>query len=340
MFREQGYRLPAEWEPQSGVQLTWPHADTDWAPMLDDITKTYETMAREISKRESLLVVVPRGTTVHADCQVVNIDTDDTWARDHSFISLTGDGRPTLLLDFCFNGWGEKFAARQDNAINRRLYDEGAVSGQYVDHLDFVLEGGSIESDGRGTIFTTSSCLLAPHRNQPLTKDEIEERLKTYLCADRVLWIDHGHLTGDDTDGHIDTLVRICPDDTLLYVGCDDPEDEQYEELSLMEEQLRTFRTAEGRPYRLLRLPMPRPILNSELNSRLPATYANFLVINGAVLCPTYGQPDLDREALATIGQAFPHRDIIGIDCRTIIEQHGSLHCCTMQYPEGCLPIP
>ena len=318
MINKKAYRLPAEWEPQSGVQLTWPHAKTDWAPMLSEVTKTYEEMAREIRRREPLLIVGP--------------PTNDTWARDHGFISLV----PSLLLDFCFNGWGEKFPAQQDNAINRRLYEDGSVKGEYVDHLDFVLEGGSIESDGKGTIFTTSCCLLAPHRNQPLTKEQIEERLKEYLYADRVLWIDHGQLTGDDTDGHIDTLVRIAPDDTLLYVGCDDPQDEQYEGLRLMEEQLRTFRTIDGKPYTLKKLPMPRPIFDED-GQRLPATYANFLIINGAVLCPTYAQPDLDAEALHIIGEAFPDREIVGIDCHSLIKQHGSLHCCTMQFPIGVL---
>lgn len=328
MQNEKQYRLPAEWEPQSGIQLTWPHANTDWAPMLKEIEKTYNEMAEAIQRYEPLLIVGP--------------PSNDTWARDHGFLTLVSsqDASP-LLLDFCFNGWGEKFRSDLDNALNRRLFDEGRFKGEYVDHLDFVLEGGSIESDGRGTIFTTSCCLLAPHRNQPLTKDEIEARMKQYLCAERVLWIDHGQLTGDDTDGHIDTLVRICPDDTLLYVGCDDPADEQYHELHLMEEQLKTFRTIDGKPYRLLRLPSPRPIYDyytehgRRKRERLPATYANFLIINGAVLCPTYHQEDLDRQALAVIAEAFPGRDIIGIDCRSIIKQHGSLHCCTMQFPEG-----
>jgi len=323
------WRLPAEWEPQEGVQLTWPHARTDWAPMLDEITAVYHQMTREIAERERLMVVAPEDAAY--DMLRIVCDTNDTWARDHGFISLVDDQGHRRLLDYCFNGWGEKFPAVLDNAINRRLYDLGEITGEYVDCLDFVLEGGSIESDGKGTVFTTSSCLLAPHRNQPLTKAQIEERLKHDLCAERILWIDYGHLTGDDTDGHIDTLVRICPDDTILYVGCDDPEDEQYEDLRRMEAQLTTFRTLDGRPYRLKKLPLPRPIY--EDNDRLPATYANFLVINGAVLCPTYGQSDLDDEALHTIGEAFPGRDIIGIDCRPVICQHGSLHCCTMQYP-------
>jgi agmatine/peptidylarginine deiminase len=312
------WRLPAEWEPQWGVQLTWPHAGTDWAPMLEEITATYKEMACEIEKREELLIV--------------GEPSNDTWARDHGFITLVDDEGHARLLDFCFNGWGEKFAAELDNAINRRLYDEGKLKGEYVDCLDFVLEGGSIESDGKGTVFTTTGCLLAPHRNQPLSKEQIEERLKRELHAERILWIDYGNLTGDDTDGHIDTLVRICPKDTLLYMGCDDPDDEQYEDLRLMEEQLKTFRTLEGKPYRLMKLPMPRPIIFD--GERLPATYANFLVVNGAVLCPTYAQPDLDAEALRVISQAFPDREIVGIDCRSIIKQHGSLHCCTMQYPK------
>ena len=337
--KEAVWRLPAEWEPQEGVQLTWPHAATDWAPILDEITATYEVMAREIAKRERLLVIAPKGEDLSPlTSHLFPLPSNDTWARDHGFISLVDDQGHRRLLDFRFNGWGEKFAADLDNALNRRLYDAQALTGDYVSCLDFVLEGGAIESDGQGTVFTTSGCLLAPHRNQPLSQAEIETRLKRVLHAERILWIDHGNLIGDDTDGHIDTLVRICPDDTLLYVGCDDPDDPQYEELHLMEAQLRTFRTLQGQPYRLLKLPMPRPIYESDFNAegehdRLPATYANFLVINGAVLCPTYNQPDLDAEALRLIAQAFPGREIVPIDCRAVIRQHGSLHCCTMQFP-------
>ena len=326
------WRLPAEWEPQSMVQLTWPHAKTDWAPMLDEITKTYEEMASAISSREGLLIVAPAGFSPTINCQLSIINSNDTWARDHGFITLVDDEGDARLLDYCFNGWGEKFEADLDNAINRRIYNEGKVKGEYVDCLDFVLEGGSIESDGEGTIFTTSCCLLAPHRNQPMSKAEIEERLKHDLCAERVLWIDYGHLVGDDTDGHIDTLVRIAPNYTLLYIGCDDEADEQYDDLKKMERQLMTFRTLKGEPYKLVKLPSPRAIYDED-GERLPATYANFLIMNGAVLVPTYNQPDLDAEAMRLIGEVFPDREIVGIDCRSVIKQHGSLHCCTMQYP-------
>ena len=334
--------MPAEWEPQSMVQLTWPHEATDWAPILADITAVYEEMAREISKREGLLIVAPEGTHLPSPLthHLTPITSNDTWARDHGFITveelspITHQPSP-ILLDFCFNGWGEKFEATLDNQINRHLYEQGLVKGTYEDHLDFVLEGGSIESDGKGTIFTTSCCLMAPHRNQPLSRQEIEERLKTYLGAERIVWLEHGSLMGDDTDGHIDTLVRICPDDTLLYTGGD----EDHPDLALMEQELQALRTLDGKPYRLLKLPLPRPVYDLPLprpvydeGERLPATYANYLVINGAVLVPTYAQPDLDAEALRIIGEAFPDREIIGIDCCPVIRQHGSLHCCTMQY--------
>ena len=319
--------MMAEWEPQSMVQLTWPHKNTDWAPILPEITSVYEEMAREIAKRESLLIVAPEGFPVPKafNVQRSTFTSNDTWARDHGFISVEDNGN-LILLDFCFNGWGEKFEAAFDNAINRHLYEQGLVRGTYEDHLDFVLEGGSIESDGKGTVFTTTCCLMAPHRNQPLTQAQIEDRLKQYLGAERIVWINHGSLIGDDTDGHIDTLVRICPDDTLLYIGAD----ADHPDLVAMEEELRTLRTLNGRPYRLLRLPLPRPIYDGD--DRLPATYANYLVINGAVLVPTYAQSDLDAEALRTIALAYPDRDIVPIDCRPVIRQHGSLHCCTMQY--------
>lgn len=302
----------AEWEPQSAVQLTWPHKDTDWAPILPEITAVYGEMKREIESRETVVVVD-------------DIPHNDTWARDHGFITVEENGQ-LILLDFKFNGWGEKYAAELDNDINRQLYEQQLVKGIYESHLDFVLEGGSIESDGKGTIFTTTCCLMAPHRNQPLTQQEIEQQLKEWLGAERIVWINHGSLIGDDTDGHIDTLVRIAPNDTLLYIGADD----EHPDLLLMEQELQQLRTIDGHPYRLLRLPMPRPIYDD--GERLPATYANYLVINGAVLVPTYNQPDLDQEAISTIGKAFPDREIIGIDCRAVIRQHGSLHCCTMQY--------
>lgn len=345
--------LPAEWAPQSGVQLTWPHAATDWKPYLEEITQMFLQMAREIAKRELLLVVTPNKAATKAQLAkaldsesmarviIQEIDTNDTWARDHAPITLVSTHKAkgffvkNHLLDFKFNGWGEKFEWQKDNAINLQLYYNGVFHAAMENHTDFVLEGGAIESDGRGTIMTTSSCMLAPHRNQPLDKGKIEERLRNQFHAQRVVWIDHGQLMGDDTDGHIDTIVRMAPNNTLLYVGCDDNDDPHYDDFAALEQQLKGLKTLDGRPYRLLRLPMPDAIYDN--GDRLPATYANFLIINGAVLVPTYQQEEKDQQALATIQQAFPDRELVAIDARTAIRQHGSLHCLTMQYPEGVI---
>ena len=338
--------LPSEWYPQSGVQLTWPHAGTDWRDMLPEVTACYLRMAYEIASREPLLIVTPERAQVEAllkekfpshvlgQIRWAECPTDDTWARDHGFITLVREDGPELL-DFRFNGWGRKFPADKDNRINASLYDAGAFNGVRVDNDDFVLEGGSVESDGRGTVFTTSMCLLAPNRNQPMTREEIERRLMSELCADRVVWLDHGSLTGDDTDGHIDTTVRTAPDDTLVYTGCDDSGDGQYEDFRMLEEQLRGLRTADGQPYRLLRLPMPDAVYYD--GERLPATYANVLVINGAVIVPEYGQPENDAEARRVIAEAFPGRETIGVNALAVVRQHGSLHCLTMQFPKGCM---
>lgn len=340
--------MPAEWARQSGVQLTWPHAGTDWSPILQEVTECYVHMAMEIALRERLIIVTPEPETVEqllqqrmpkralANISLHPMPTNDTWARDHGFITLqTTTGHQ--LLDFQFNGWGRKFEAGLDNQICRRMMEQGVLCGQYEDHLDFVLEGGSIESDGRGTILTTSQCLLAPNRNQPLSQDEIEERLKLYLHAERVLWLDYGYLAGDDTDSHIDTLCRFCPSDTIAYVQCKDTADEHYAELHRMEEQLTSFRTLEGQPYRLVPLPMAAAVYDAD-GQRLPATYANFLCINGAVLMPTYGDPERDEQARQQLQTAFPRHEIVPVDCRVLIEQHGSLHCCTMQFPTGVIP--
>ena len=335
--------LPAEWHRQQMVQLTWPHEGTDWNYMLAEVEACFLEIAKAISKRERVLVVAPDTDAVgkqleEAGARMQNItlfqcETNDTWARDHAFITLLGDNVPHYV-DFCFNGWGRKFEASLDNAINGKLYDAGIVKGEYEDCTSLVLEGGSIESDGKGTILTTSQCLLAPHRNQPMERDDIEKCLKRMLHADRVLWLDYGNLIGDDTDGHVDTIARLAPNDTIVYMQCTDKNDAQHDDLNEMERQISELRTAEGKPYRMLALPSPSPIHDEE-GERLPATYANFLVINGVVLYPTYAQPENDAKAAEVLKEAFPSLEIVGIDCRALIKQHGSLHCVTMQYPDS-----
>ena len=335
--------LPAEWYPQSGIQLTWPHAETDWAYILPEVQECFINIAKEIAERELLLIVTPDPEEVklqissHVNMENVRFfqcNTNDTWARDHGAITMISVDNP-ILLDFIFNGWGLKFASDLDNQITRKLADNGILNGFYENWLDFVLEGGSIETDGKGTLLTTSECLLSPNRNASMGKIEIEEYLKTTFFQEQVLWLDYGYLAGDDTDSHIDTLARFCSPTTIAYVKCTDADDEHYEALCKMEEQLKGFRTLSGEPYRLLPLPMSYKI--EEDGERLPATYANFLIINGAVLYPTYNQPVNDEMAKKTLQQAFPELEIIGIDCRVLIKQHGSLHCVTMQYPLNVL---
>lgn len=342
------YFLPPEWFPQDGIQLTWPNADTDWAPYISDITETFLQLSEAITNHERLIVATADAETTRAalagrlspkqlaKVTVYQCELNDTWARDHAPLTMIPrNGGEAKILDFKFNGWGEKFDWEKDNAITRHLHRQNAYNGTLESHSGFVLEGGSVESDGKGTVFTTTHCLMAAHRNEPLRKVEIEEKLKRSFNASRIVWLSHGTLIGDDTDGHIDTIVRVCPDDTLVYVGCDDKDDEQYHDFLQLEQELQSLRTAEGKPYRLLRLPMPDALY--EDGYRLPATYANFVIINGAVIVPTYRQPANDRLAAETIQKAFPEREIISIDASTVVKQHGSLHCLTMQYPIGTL---
>ena len=335
-------RLPAEWEEQDGVLLAWPHAESDWLPWLPMVELVFAQIAKEITRFETALVVAADAERTAAILSAVGarmeririeeIPSNDTWARDFGPLTVERGENP-VLLDFGFNGWGLKFASDRDNLITRRLHRAGAFGDTPLETLGLILEGGSIESDGRGTILTTAECLLNPNRNPHLSREEIEGALEEQLGADRVLWLENGWLAGDDTDSHIDTLARLAPDDTIVYVRCDDATDEHYPALFLMEKELKALRTREGNPYRLIPLPWPRPCHDEE-GERLPATYANYLVINGAVLVPTYEDPS-DEAALAAVGQAFPGREIVGIDCRPLILQHGSLHCVTMQIPKG-----
>lgn len=336
--------FPAEWHNQQFIQLTWPHAKSDWRYMLKEVEACFIELAKAISERMDLLIVTPEKQDVEKKLKKAGIDmtnvivfscpTNDTWARDHGFITLMDkDNGDCHYLDFCFNGWGKKFKANLDNAINRNLYNSGIIKGTYVDLNNWVLEGGSIETDGKGTLLTTSQCLLAPNRNS-MMKYNLEAALTKLLHCNRVLWLDYGNLIGDDTDGHIDTIARFAPDDTIVYMAPNKDDEEQFYDLTMMEEQLRSFRTAEGNPYRLLALPSPRPIYDED-GQRLPATYANFLIMHETVLYPTYAQPDNDARAAEVLKTAFPDSEIVGIDCRALIKQHGSLHCVTMQYPSN-----
>ncbi len=300
--------------------MAWPHENSDWAPILEEAQNTFSEIITAIERFEHVILVRP---------DTYDVPSDDTWARDFGPIIIEENGKP-VLLDFTFNGWGDKFSAEKDNTVSRNLHKLGAFGTTTLRSIDLVLEGGSIESDGEGTLLTTTECLLNPNRNPQLTKELIEERLKAELGVHTILWLENGSLAGDDTDAHIDTLARLCPNKTIVYVACDDPADVHYEGLKAMELELMQFPD-----YRLLPLPWPDAKYDTN-GERLPATYANYLVINGAVLVPTYNDP-ADEPAQEVVQKAFPDRKIIGIDCSTLILQHGSLHCVTMQIPRGVL---
>jgi agmatine/peptidylarginine deiminase len=341
-------RFPAEWEPQSGVMLTWPHEDTDWAEHLDRVEQLYAQLAALIGRFEPVLNVcrdadlaeAARRRLAAAGADPRNqrfgiAPSNDTWARDHGPIGVrTEDGRP-LLLDFRFNGWGGKFRADRDDRITRTL-SEAAVFGETpLESVGLILEGGAIETDGRGTLLAVTRTLADPRRNPGLGREAIERILAEQLGIACFLWLEHGAISGDDTDGHIDTLVRFCNPDTLCYARCTDRLDPDFAELQAMEEELLALRDPNGNPYRLVPLPTPVPVLGDD-GERLPAGYANFLLINGAVLVPTYDNP-ADADALDTLARVFPDRAVLPLDCRPLIRQGGSLHCISMQLMEGVL---
>jgi len=332
-------RVIAEWEKQRGILMAFPHEETDWytpddPKSLDAALSPFLRIAQAVAYKEPVYIICKDRETVKPHfCSTRNITfielpTNDTWIRDYGYISIEEDGQKKLL-DFTFDGWGGKFDATLDNCVNTLLHTKGYMGTTPLETINFVLEGGSIESDGEGTILTTSQCLCNPNRNGGLTKKEVEEKLHEYLGAKRVLWLDHGYLAGDDTDSHIDTLARFVNQDTIVYLKCNDSSDEHYKALKAMEEQLQGFRTKEGNPYRLIPLPMCKAIYDKQGN-RLPATYANFLITNDAIIYPTY-QDKNDVRVSEIFKEIYPSKEMIPINCLKLIEEGGSLHCSTMQ---------
>jgi len=343
-------RLPAEWEAQSSILLTWPHNNTDWKSQLSSVEYVYYNIAKIILTEQNLIISCEDSIqleavtkTLASFAQLNNtqlktfiVPADDTWARDHGPIGIIENNEITLL-DFNFNAWGGKYEANKDNNITKNLFDLGTFPSFNYKKIDFILEGGSIESDGSGTLMTTEKCLLNSSRNGNLNKQEIESQIKETLGIKRILWLKHGFLAGDDTDAHIDTLARFCDRQTICYVACNDQDDEHFAELKAMKQELETFKTTTGEPYKLIPLPMTSAIYDTDTNGnkiRLPATYANFLITNQSILLPIYHVSE-DRQAIEQIQYCFPGRKIIPIDCRPLIKQHGSLHCATMQITQG-----
>lgn len=335
--------LPPEWALQSAVMLTWPHANNKWYPSLSIVEESFIAIAKAVVAHEKLIIAcLDEAHVVHIQSRLTSANisltqisfyvapSNDVWARDHGPITVIQDNA-ARLLDFNFNGWGDKYPSNLDNQVTLKLYQQHAFGKTPIQSIHYVLEGGSVEVDGKGTLLTTTSCLLSEARNPDYSQADVENLLKKWLGIDRILWLHHGYLAGDDTDGHIDTLARFTDAHTITYVKCDDPHDEHYAELALMEAELKTFQDYEGKPYRLVPLPWPSGKY-AEDGYRLPATYANFLIINNAVLVPTY-EDSKDQIALDQLKKCFPGRSIIPVPCRHVIEQYGSLHCVTMQIP-------
>ncbi|SMC09014.1 agmatine deiminase family protein [Nitratiruptor tergarcus] len=308
-------RLPAEWEEQKALLLAYPHEKSDWLPYLDEIREFYKEFISIVAHYQDVYLITQKALnfppTKH-NIHIFKAQTNDTWVRDFGAITVFENNK-TKLLDFTFNGWGLKFPANYDNQLNRKIF--------HTKKIGFVLEGGSIDSNGEGVLLTTSTCLLEANRNPHLSKDEIEKQLKTFFGLKKILWLNHGFLEGDDTDSHIDMLARFVSANKIAYITCDNKDDIHYIELKLMEKELQSF------GFELV----PLPFVSAKYfeNERLPVSYANFVIINGAVIMPTYNDPN-DEEALKIFQKLFPSRDIIGLDASVLIRQHGSIHCSCM----------
>jgi agmatine deiminase len=340
---ELGYRMPAEWEPHRGTWLSWPHKEASWPGKFDPVPAIFAGMVRHLADHEEVHINVAGPAMEQdvrrlladsgADCGNVYfhyIPTNDAWCRDHGpiFIHRQDDGRGSqAIVDWDFNAWGGKYPPYDlDDVVPTRVADE---LGLPAFHPCIVMEGGAIDVNGRGTLLTTESCLLNPNRNPQLERADIEQYLRSYLGVSHILWLGDG-IAGDDTDGHVDDLTRFVDPITVVTVVEDDPTDENYEPLQANLERLRGMTDQDGRPLRIVALPMPRPLWHGE--QRLPASYANFYIANGIVLLPTY-DPGPDEEAVAVLQDLFPDREVIGIDCTDLVWGLGAFHCVTQQWP-------
>lgn len=339
--------LPPEWEPQSGIMLAWPHANSDWQSTLPQIEPLYCQMVKQITRFEKVLIICYddiqqqqiRIRLSDADVDELQVQFsinpfNDTWVRDYGPITLYHHGEP-LLTDFTFNGWGGKYAAKLDNQITQQIHAQGHFGLTPLNHSTFVLEGGSIDVNGHGVLLTTTACLLSAKRNPELSREQIEQQLKQQLSVTQVVWLEHGYLAGDDSDSHVDMLARFCNDSTIAYTSCNDPDDEHFIELAKMRDELCALRQHHDLPYELIPLPLPAPKYDDN-GRRLPASYTNFLIINGAVLLPVYDDP-ADEIAIKHLNRCFPQHELIPILALPLITQNGSIHCATMQLPAGLL---
>lgn len=348
-MKERKSGLVPEWAPQEAIILAWPDELMDWRDNLEQAQECYAQIIDALLPRVGVILLVHELTSIpehkltewrshegsHRLTVVNNFKLNDTWMRDVMPLFGVLDGQK-VAYDYGFNGWGLKFASNHDNTAVRRLFFERKIFDSevlYKNYLDVILEGGAIDVNARGDLLTTSSVLWQENRNPNFLigryESYFDERLGlTVHDLERPL-----PMEGDDTDGHIDTLARFVDDRTIVYNACGDEQDTHFANLKEMEEEIKALKSADGDSFRCVPLPIPSPLYDEE-GERLPATYANFLITNGAVLLPTYND-EMDTVAQVILQELLPEHEIITIDCCALVQQHGSLHCITMQVPEG-----
>lgn len=338
-----GYRMPAEWAPHRGTWLSWPHKEASWPGKFEPVPAIFARMVRELAAHEEVHINV---AGAEMEAQVGSMlresgvpaarvffhhnPTNDAWCRDHGpiFVQRERSGRrEEAIIDWGFNAWGGKYPPfADDDVVPTRI---AAELGLPVFAPGIIMEGGSLDVNGRGTLLTTESCLLNPNRNPSLGPSEIERCLREYLGVTNILWLGDGIL-GDDTDGHVDDLTRFTDASTVVTVVEDDPRDPNFEPLRDNLARLREMRDQDGERLRVVTLPMPRPLEHD--GQRLPASYANFYIANGIVLLPTY-DPEHDTAAIETLQPLFPTRRVVGIDCTDLVWGLGAFHCVSQQWP-------
>ncbi len=332
---ELGYYYPAEWTPHAATWISWPHNPATWPDKFEPVPAVYAAFVRAVAPFEPVHILAGRESVMRQAREMVgdvpnvtlhDIATNDAWVRDYGPLFLTGRERlPPAMVDFRYNAWGGKYppfdlddraAAKINESLGMKRFDPGVI-----------LEGGSIDVNGRGTLLTTESCLLNPNRNPHLSPSQVERYLADYLAASKVIWL-HGDMAGDDTDGHIDQLARFVDESTVVAAVEEDPSDENFEPLAENWRRLQSATDQDGRKLTVLPLPMPRAKFHD--GQRLPASYANFYIANGVVVVPTFDDP-ADAIAVETLGQCFAGRRIEPIGALDLVWGLGAFHCMTQQ---------
>ncbi|MES2388175.1 MAG: agmatine deiminase family protein [Bacteroidota bacterium] len=338
-----GYRFPAEWEPHAATWLSWPHKEASWPDKIDEIFPVYAAFIKEVAAGEKVNINVNDAAMQafaenhlrKAGADMANIafhlnPSNDAWCRDHgpAFLVNPKAAQPKIIVDWGYNAWGDKYPPYDlDDEIPTQI---ATAYGIPVFLPGIVMEGGSVDFNGRGTLLTSRACLLNPNRNPTLSQSEIEGFLRNYYGVSNILWLNDG-IVGDDTDGHIDDITRFVNHNTVVTVIEENEEDENYELLQENLELLKTFKLEDGSPLNIISLPMPKPVVWED--QRLPASYANFYIANAAVIVPTYGDETNDAKALEILTACFPDRKVIGLDSTDLIWGLGSFHCLSQQEP-------